>query len=90
MLHFNTSVDSNGRPMGDIIAQHIVTDGPTPAEMESDDILYWMGVSFGGSWMIRKETKSAGTERFAFGLGDCVTAWANKTSQTYDRTNIIF
>jgi len=89
MLHFTSSVDSNGKAIGDIISQFIITDGPTEAEME-DDILYYMGVSFDGSWMIRKRTVSTGTERFAFGRGDCVTAWANKASQTYDRTNIIF
>lgn len=89
MLHHAFAVDANGHVTGNPIAGYIVTDGPTLAEA-ANDILYYLGVAPDGSWMIRKRTISLGTERFASGRGDAATAWANKASQTYDRTNVIF
>lgn len=81
--------DLHGKAVFDAIAPYIVCDGPTLAEA-SDDIIYYLALMPAGQWCIRKRTISAGTERFARGDSDYLTAWANKTSLTYDRIPEVF
>jgi len=84
MLRSTTARDDNGWLVADITSSYVVCDGPTEAQ-GSDDVLYYGAVAHDGSWMIRKRTISAGTERFATGRAAYTTAWADPTSQTYDR-----
>lgn len=89
MLRSGTTFDDNGHVVADVTSRYVITDGPTAAE-SSDDILYYLGVAADNSWMIRKRTISAGTERFTIGRTDGATAYlpANRVSLTYDRTPI--
>lgn len=41
------------------------------------------------AWMIRQYNETAGTMRYAFGVDDYATAWANRASLTYNLPNVM-
>jgi hypothetical protein len=67
------------------VGMYITSDMDTAADSK-----YYGYVNTSGAWYIMKEVTTAGSFRFTVGSSGYITAWTNRTTQTYTYFDLVF